>query len=70
MPDAGPAFALVASCLLFAFMAGMFALDNRRLRNERSEILSDVGTLESLLKQARKNDHRDDRGRFAKAEAA
>lgn len=37
------------------------------LQAERSEILEDVGMLESLLKAARKNDNRDASGRFAKA---
>lgn len=37
------------------------------LEDERSEILEDVGMLESLLKAARKNDNRDARGRFVSA---
>ena len=37
------------------------------LEDERSEIMADVGMLESLLKAARKNDNRDASGRFAKA---
>lgn len=39
----------------------------RALQAERSEILTDVLTLESLLKAARKNDNRDTKGRYAKA---
>ena len=60
------AFAVVTvSAQWKALKRGQTVIDG--LRAERSEILQDVGMLESLLKAARKNDNRDASGRFAKA---
>ncbi len=88
MPDAGLAFALVASCLLFAFMAGglalalkakaaeaKWALDgwnravaiNAEMKGTLQDRMDRIHDLTEQLRQARKNDHRDDRGGFARA---
>lgn len=79
MNEAYLAAACVGLLLLLAFAAvtvnaqwkalkrGQSVIDG--LRAERSEILQDVLKLESLLKAARKNDNRDNKGRYAKVSA-
>lgn len=67
MNDASLAFALIAVAVLGWAYAFALALELKRLRDERSEILEDVFNLETALKQARKNDARDERGRYARA---
>lgn len=67
MNDAAIWFALIALAVTGWGYAFAQALELKRLRDERSEILTDVGKLESLLKAARKNDNRDAQGRFAKS---
>jgi hypothetical protein len=39
-----------------------------RLRREKTELAIQVSELELQLKEARKNDHRDERGRFTRVE--
>ena len=65
MNDAAIAFALIAYGAIVTALAVILAAQLRAAQNERSEILTDVGKLESMLKAARKNDARDPKtGRF------
>lgn len=65
MNDAAVWFALSAVAVTGWGYAFALALELKRLRNEHSATLEDVLNLETLLKQARKNDARDARGRYA-----
>lgn len=67
MNDAAVWFAMIAATVLGWGYAFALALELKRLRDERSEILTDVLKLEHALKSAQKNDARDSKGRFTRA---